>query len=146
MFTDSNKYSLPVKCSSQNVFRVEQPVDKTVIYSISMKIEVALTDKTENNNTYIIEQKWAYEFICNCSLLFGIIYLVCRAWHNLSSLPCTETEAETETELDMELDMEPESETETEKEPSIYVNIRDFGLSTRIHSFVRVIFSVCLSV
>ena len=41
-----------------------------------------------------------------------------------------------------------ETETETEKgtEPSIYINIRDFGLSTRIRSFVRVIFSICLSV
>ena len=52
-------------------------------------------------------------------------------------LPFPRTEAETEAET------EPEPETETE--PSIYVNIHDFGLSTRIHLFVRVIFSVCLS-
>ena len=34
----------------------------------------------------------------------------------------------------------------TGMEPSIYVNLRDFGLSTRICLFVCVIFSVCLSV
>ena len=60
----------------------------------------------------------------------------------------TETEPEmaihrtTETETESEA----EAETETGTEPSIYVNIRNFGLSTRIRSFVHVIFSVCLSV
>ena len=49
----------------------------------------------------------------------------------------TETEPETETETD----------TETEnRNGNGNFNIRDFGLSTRIRSFVRVIFSVCLSV
>ena len=52
---------------------------------------------------------------------------------------------EPETEPETEPDTEPEPETETETEPSIYVNIRNFGLSTHICSFVRVIFSVCLS-
>ena len=76
------------------------------------------------------------------------MYLVFRACHNLSSLPCAETEAETEpeTELETEPDTEPEPEPETETEPSINVNIRDFGLSTRIRLFVRTIFSICLSV
>ena len=68
-----------------------------------------------NINTYIIEQKWAYEFICKYSLLFGINYLVFRAWHNLSSLPCAETEAETEAKTEPET--EPETETDTEPEP-----------------------------
>ena len=53
---------------------------------------------------------------------------------------------EPETEPETEPDTEPEPETETETELSIYVNIREFGLSTRIRSFVCVIFSVCLSV
>ena len=91
-----------------------------------------------------------------------IIYLVFRVWHNLSSLPCTETEPETEAETETGPETEPETEPETdtdtdtepdpepepdpETEPSIYVNIRDFGLSTCIRSFVRIIFSVCLSV
>ena len=51
----------------------------------------------------------------------------------------TETEPETE----------PETDTDTETENGNgngTFNIRDFGLSTRIRSFVRVIFSVCLSV
>ena len=39
-----------------------------------------------------------------------------------------------------------ETETETGTELSIYINIRDFGLSTRIRLFVHVIFYVCLSV
>ena len=49
----------------------------------------------------------------------------------------TETEPETETETD--------TETENRNGNGTF-NIHDFGLSTRIRSFVRVIFSVCLSV
>ena len=66
------------------------------------------------------------------------------------------TEIEEETSIsrttEMEPETEPESKTDTETdmetgtEPSIYVNIRDFGLSMRIRSFVRVIFSVCMPV
>ena len=44
---------------------------------------------------------------------------------------------------------EPETDTDTETENGNgngTFNIRDFGLSTHIRSFVRVIFSVCLSV
>ena len=37
-------------------------------------------------------------------------------------------------------------EMETETELSIYVNIRNFGLSKRIRLFVHVIFSICLYV
>ena len=55
-----------------------------------------------------------------------------------------ETEPETEPEAETETELEPETETETE--PSIYVNIRDFGLSTHIRLFVRVIFSICMYV
>ena len=58
-----------------------------------------------------------------------------------ATIPRT-TETEPETEPEAETDTEPETETE----PSIYVNIREFGLSTRICSFVRVIFSICLSI
>ena len=39
---------------------------------------------------------------------------------------------------------EPETDTETEMGNGTF-NIRDFGLSTRIRSYVGVIFSVCLS-
>ena len=60
-----------------------------------------------------------------------------------AAIPRT-TETELETETDTEPEPEPEPEPETE--PSIYVNIRDFGMSTRIRSLVRVIFSVYLSV
>ena len=56
----------------------------------------------------------------------------------------TEMEPETEPEAETETDWEPETETETK--PSFYVNIRHFVLSTHIRLFVRVIFSVCLSV
>ena len=62
----------------------------------------------------------------------------------------TETEPETKPEAaiprtaETELETEPEAETDTEL--SIYLNIRDFGLSTRMRSFVRVIFSIFLSV
>ena len=59
------------------------------------------------------------------------------------AIPCTmETEPETEPEAETDTELEPETETE----PSIYVNILDFGLSTHIRLFVRVIFSVYLSV
>ena len=47
------------------------------------------------------------------------------------------------------METEPEMETDTEPENGNRngtVNIRDFGLSTPIHSFVLVISSVCLSV
>ena len=39
---------------------------------------------------------------------------------------------------------EPETDTDTEMGNGTF-NIRDFGLSTRIRSYVRIIFSVCLS-
>ena len=65
----------------------------------------------------MIEQKWAYEFIWNCSPLFGIIYLVFHAWHNLSSLPCAEMEAEMEAETEPETELETEPDTEPEPEP-----------------------------
>ena len=58
--------------------------------------------------------------------------------HMYGAIPrTTETEPETEPETD--------TDTETEMGNGTF-NIRDFGLSTRIRSFVRVIFSVCLSV
>ena len=59
------------------------------------------------------------------------------------SIPRT---TETEPEMATPCTMEKEMETEMGTEPSIYVNIHDFGLNTRIRSFVRVIFFVCLSV
>ena len=41
---------------------------------------------------------------------------------------------------------EPETDTDTETEMvNVTFNIRDFGLSTRIRLYVRVIFSLCLS-
>ena len=57
--------------------------------------------------------------------------------HMYGAIPCT-TETETETE--------PETDTEKETEMGNRTfNICDFGLSTRIRSYIRVIFSVCLS-
>ena len=51
----------------------------------------------------------------------------------------TETVPETDTETD--------TETETENgNGNGTFNIRDFGLSTRIRLFVRIIFFVCMSV
>ena len=57
--------------------------------------------------------------------------------HMYGAIPrTTETEPETE----------PETYTDTETEMGNGTfNLRDFGLSTRIRSYVRVIFSVCLS-
>ena len=44
-------------------------------------------------------------------------------------------------------ELETDTYTETENgNGNVTFNIRDFGLSTRIRSFVRVIFSACLSV
>ena len=60
--------------------------------------------------------------------------------------PGIEPEAEIPRTTETVPETEAEAEAETEAETSIYVNIRDFGLSTRIRSFVRVIFSVCLFV
>ena len=58
--------------------------------------------------------------------------------HMYGAIPrTTKTEPETEPEMD--------TETENGNGNGTF-NIRDFGLSTRIRSFVRVIFSVCLSV
>ena len=52
----------------------------------------------------------------------------------------------TELEPKREPKTEPETDTETETETGNGTfNIRDFGLSMRIRSYVRVIFSVCLS-
>ena len=57
--------------------------------------------------------------------------------HMYGAIPLTtETESETEPETD--------TDTETEMGNGTF-NIRDFGLSTRIRSYVRLIFSVCLS-
>ena len=64
--------------------------------------------------------------------------------HMYGAIPRT-----TETELETEPETKPETDTDTETENGNgngTFNIRDFGLSTRIRSFVRVIFSVCLSV
>ena len=50
---------------------------------------------------------------------------------------------------EMEPETEPETDTDTETENGNgngTFNIGDFGLSTRIRSFVRVIFFVCLSI
>ena len=60
--------------------------------------------------------------------------------HMYGAIPRT-TETETETE--------PETDTDTETENGNgngTFNIHDFGLSTHIRLFVRVIFSVCLYV
>ena len=55
------------------------------------------------------------------------------------------TETEPETEPETELETDTDTETENGNGNGTF-NIRNFGLSTRIRSFVRVIFSVCLSV
>ena len=68
----------------------------------------------------------------------------------------TETESETEPEAAIphttKTEPEAKSETDTELEPetktesSIYINIRYLRISTRIRSFGRIIFSICLSI
>ena len=88
-------------------------------------------------NLRVLHRISPYEFICNCSLLFDIIYLyfeVVRLAYAVRGNTSYDGNG-------------PEMDTDTEKrkwetEPSI----RDFGLSTRIRSLIRVIFSVCLSV
>ena len=79
---------------------------------------------------------------------------MCMAVHTYGAIPCTtETEPEKAIPCTMETEPETELEAETDTEPETEnrngngtVNIRDFGLSTRIRLFVRIIFSVCLYV
>ena len=68
--------------------------------------------------------------------------------HMYGAIPfMTETEPEPETEPETETDTDRDTENGKRKwERNGTFNIRDFGLSTHIRSFVRVIFSVCLSV
>ena len=74
------------------------------------------------------------------------LYDLCMDVRTYGAISCT-TETAPETAIPRTTDTETETETDTETgmEPSIYVNIRDFVMSTRIPLFVHVIFSVCLS-